>query len=187
RATALEHGADVAHVLVVAELEVAGLERSGALHQGVETPDDGVADDALAVQKAADRRRRRPLRDRHSDGAAVGMAVDLAIHPEPGEGQQDHHGAGGRQEHQAGAAAAPPGQGFRQLLVLEGVADVGLVGVGRDRTEGTGGWGHEEDRSSQAWSITAAATLSTTRRRAWPGRPSEENDRTAVTGVRRSP
>ena len=61
-----------------------------------------------------------------------------------------------------------------------------LVGVGRDRTEGTGGLGHEEDRSSQAWSITAAATLSTTRRRAWPLTPSVESDRSAVTVVRRS-
>src|SRR5205823_2418132 len=147
-----------------------------------------VADHALAMQQAADGRRRRSLRDGDGNRSTVGVAVDLALDPEPGEGQQEDDQGGDRQEKRP---PAPPalqlGERRPKLLVLEGVPDVDLVSwAGRGRAQGAGGSGHGEERSSQAWRITAAATLSTTRRRAGPERPSEESDRSAVTVVRRS-
>ena len=130
--------------------------------------DRRVPDDALAIQQAPDRAGRGSLRDADVHGRAARMAVDLALQPEAGDDDEKYQEEGDATEERQRPAVAP---GRRHVLVVELSED-----------------GHRQRcrRSSQAWSITAAATLSTTRRRARPPRPSWERERSAVTVVRRS-
>ena len=195
--------------LSVQPVVVAGLERPGVLELHVVLEDGRVGDDPLVSSRLRDLGGARPGRDRERDRLARAAGrVDLAQRPtsrrRPARDQHDDDDAGdGVDAPGAACCARAAGRRSRRRRRRRSSVEAGRLGPGRrvgsvasrsassgvrGRCRAPGSFRGRADGwpSSQACSITAAATLSTTRRRASAFILRSIRLRSAVTVVRRS-